>query len=113
MACSCLSFSGLGRKVVGLGWVLVDVIELPVVTGDHIRWRLGAELPGKCDRRCRRYPPVMVDGAIAEHLEILRGVPSGSFGARLVPRVGHAYAFDGNLLDAIDCVGLRNARRFE
>ena len=68
---------------------------------------------GKSHRRRRRHPAVVIDGAIAEHLEILRRVPGRGVGVRLVPRVGHAHAFDRDLLDAVDRVGLRNAGRFE
>jgi hypothetical protein len=55
----------------------------------------------------------VIDGAIAEHLEVLRGMPGLGVGVCLVPRVHHAHAFDGNLLDPVDRVGLRNASRFE
>jgi hypothetical protein len=55
----------------------------------------------------------VIDRAIAKHLEVLRGVPGLGVGVRLVPRVGHAHAFNGNLFDPVDRVGLLNADRFE
>ena len=103
----------LGGQVVELGGVLLDVVELPVVPGDHIRRRSGAELPRKICRGRDRHPALVVDGAIAEHLEVLRGVPGRRVGVRLVPRVRHAHAFDGALLDAVDRIGRRDAGRFE
>ena len=64
----------LGGQVVVLGRILLDVIKFPFVAGDHIRRRLRAQFPGKGRRRRGRHPAVVIDGAIAEHLEILRGV---------------------------------------
>ena len=103
----------LGGQVVGLGGVLLDVIELPLVPGDHIRRRGGAQLPRERRRGRARHPPVVIDGAIAEHLEVLRRVPGRGVGVRLVPGVHHAHAFDGALLDAVDRIGRRDAGRFE
>ncbi len=37
----------------------------------------------------------------------------GTFGVSLVPRIGHADAFDRVLLDAVDGIGRRDACRFE
>ena len=109
-----MTFSGiLAARSVELGGVLFDVIEFPLVAGDHIRRRLGAEFPRECNRRRGRHPPVVIDGAIAEHLEVLRRVSGRSVGVRFVPRVRHAYAFDGVLLDAVDVIGRRDAGRFE
>jgi hypothetical protein len=48
--------------------------------------------------RHARHPPVVIDGAIAEHLELLHRVPGRGFGVRLIPGVRHAHAFDGALL---------------
>ena len=103
----------LGGQIVELGGVLLDVVELPLVSGDHIRRRRGAQLPRKGDRRRGRHPSVVIDGAIAEHLEILRRVSGRGVGVRLVPCVRHAHPFHGALLDAVDRIGLRNAGRFE
>ena len=55
----------------------------------------------------------MIDGAIAEHLEILRRPAGRRIGVRLVPRVRHAHAVHRTLLDAVDRLRLRNAGRFE
>ena len=103
----------LGGQVVVLRGVLHDVVELPLVAGDHIRRRLGAQLPRHSCRGRGRHPPVVIDGAVAEHLEVLRGVRGGRVGVRLVPGVGHAHAFDGKLLDAVDRIGCRDAGSFE
>ena len=103
----------LGGKIVGLGEVLLEVVEFPLVAGDHVGRRGGARLPRKGRRGRRRHPAVVIDGAIAQHLEVLRGVPGGRVGIGLVPRVDHAHAFDRPLLDAVDRVGRRDAGRLE
>ena len=103
----------MARSLNSVGHVL-DVIELPIVPGDRIRGRLGAQLPREGHGgRGRHHPPVVIDGTIAEHLEVLRSVPGRGVGVRLVPRVHHAHAFDGALLDAVDRIGRRDAGRFE
>ena len=63
----------------------------------------------------RSSPPArsVVDGAVAEHLEILRGAPGGRVGVRLVPCVCHAHAVHGALLDAVDRIRRGDAGRFE
>jgi hypothetical protein len=55
----------------------------------------------------------VIDGAIAEHLEVLRCVPGRDVGVRLVPRVHHADAFDRALVDAVDRIRRWDADRFE
>ena len=55
----------------------------------------------------------MVDRAVAEHLEVLRGAPGRSVGVRLVPGVGHAHAVHRALLDAVERIRHRDAGRFE
>src|SRR5690242_2604344 len=50
--------------VIGLGGVLLNVIELPIVARDHIRRRLGAQLPWECRWRRGRHPSVVIDSAI-------------------------------------------------
>ena len=55
----------------------------------------------------------MVDGAVAEHLEVLRRVPGRRVGVGLVPGVGQARAFDRELLDAVDHLRRRDAGGFE
>ncbi|MGC1827941.1 MAG: sulfatase-like hydrolase/transferase, partial [Pseudolabrys sp.] len=82
-----------GGQIVELGGVLLDVVKLPLVSGDHIRRRLATEFPWESCRRRGRYPPVVIDGSVAKHLEVLRGVSRGCVGVRLVPRVTHANAF--------------------
>ena len=62
----------LRGQVVGLGPVGIGVVELPdvVVEGGRLR----RELPGDGVAGDRR-PAVDVDAAVAEHLEVLDGVP--------------------------------------
>ena len=64
----------LVRKVDGLAEVIRDVVELPLVAVDHIDPdELGLVLPGPAvGRRGAGHPAVVIDGAVAEHLEILR-----------------------------------------
>ena len=82
----------------------------PVITSGGV---LVLEFPRERRRGGARHPAVVVDGAVAEHLEVLRGVSGRDVGVRLVPRVRHAHAFDGALLDAVDRLGRRDAGRFE
>ena len=103
----------LGSEVVGLRHILVEVVEFPFVTGDHVRRRLGAQFPGNGHRSRGRHPAVMINGAVAHHLEVLRGVPGGRVGVGLVPRVDHAHAFDRPLRDAVDRFGRGDAGRFQ
>ena len=71
----------LRGQVVVLGGIhrlqIADVVEFPVVPGDHVGRRLGAQFPRQRRRGRRRDPAVVVDGAVAEHLEVLRRVPRG------------------------------------
>ena len=109
-----MSFSGiLGSQVVGLGGILHDVVELPLVPGDHVGRRGAAQFPRERRRGRRRDPAVVVDGAVAEHLEVLRGVPGRGVGVRLVPCVGHAHAVHRALRDAVERIRRRDAGRFE
>ena len=93
-------------KVIGLGPV-VRSIELPdvVVEGG----RLGRD-PGDAVPR-HSGPALVVDAAIAEHLEVLGRVPIG--GAGVVERVGHRHAFERPLLHAVDAQWCRKARSLE
>src|ERR1700733_4944081 len=74
-SCISRSFWGLlGRKVVGLAEILGDVVEFPLV----IIHRNGLSgRPGRKRRRRRCDPAVIVNGAIGEHLEILRAPGRG------------------------------------
>src|SRR5215469_14000022 len=47
-------------------------------------------------------PPVVIDSAIGDHLEVLGVVSRGRSSVRLVERVDHAYTLDRLLLDAVD-----------
>ena len=101
----------LGRHVAVLGEVLVDVVELPAL-GVEFRELLGRDrLPEAHARlgergarpRADRPPAVVVDGAVAEHLEVLGVVLGGGRG--VVERVGEAHALERRLRNAPD--GLR------
>ena len=63
--------------------------------------------------RCLRHrgPALVVDAAVAEHLEVLRLVPLGRLG--VVEGVEHADAFDRVLLDAVHRDRLGQAGRLE
>ena len=58
-----------------------------------------------------RRPALVVDAAVAEHLEVLRLVPLGRLG--VVERVQHADALDRRLLDAVDDRRMRQPGGFE
>ncbi len=100
-------------KIVVLGDIFIEVVEFPLIPGNHIRRRRGAQFPREICRRRDRHPTVLVNGAVPEHLEILRRVPGWRVGILLVQRVHHAHAFNRALLDAFDRVGSRDACRFE
>ena len=55
----------------------------------------------------------MVDGPIAQHLEVLRGVRGGGVGVRLVERIGHAHAFYGLLGNPVHHRRCRDAGHVE
>ena len=92
----------LVRKVDGLAEVLRDVIQLPLVAVDHIDpLELGLVLPGPAVRRGGAgHPAVVIDGAVAKNLEILRVARGGRLG--VVEGVGHAHALDGFLRHPVD-----------
>ena len=68
---------------------------------------------GGCGRGRAGDPAIVIDRAVAEHLEVLRLACGGRIGVRLVPGVGHAYAFDRFLGDAVDHHRRRDAGGFE
>ena len=103
----------LSREILRLGEIGRDVVQLPVVTGDDVGRRLGAQLPGDGHGRGGRHPAVVINGAVAEHLEILGRAPGGRVGVGLVPGVSHADSVHRPLLDAVDGVGRCNTGRFQ
>ena len=106
--CSSASFAGLLlREILRLGPILVRVVELPdiVVEGALVRTKPGDAVPR--DRR----PSLVVDAAVAEHLEVLRLAPLGGFG--VVERIQHAGALVGRLLNAVHDGWRRNPRGLE
>ena len=71
----------LGRQVVGLGEVLVDVVKLPLVlvgvpaaAGRELRESGGVDPPRNPVQAGAGDPAVLVHGAVAEDLEVLLGV---------------------------------------
>ena len=106
-----------GSQVVVLGGIaalqIADVVELPLVPRDDVGRRLRAQYPRKRHRCGRRDPAVVVDGAITEHLEVLRHVPGRGVRVRLGPRVRHAHSVQRPLLDAVDHVRQRDAGCFK
>src|ERR1700761_8813457 len=85
-------------QVVCLAPVFVGVVELPSVVVECRRF-LTLEYPRRLvPRYCG--PALMVDTAIAEHLEVLRLMLLGGLG--VVERVTHADAFDRVLLHSVD-----------
>src|SRR6516165_587744 len=113
--CSSASLSGrLAARSLVLRVVFVKVVELPFVTGQHIG-QFDPQL-GSIRRDCRRcvgVPAIMIDAAVAEHLEILGRAPGRRIRARLVERVHRAHTFDWCLLDAVHYLGGLDLRRFE
>ena len=90
----------LGRQVVRQTEVFLRVEELPLVFLKR-RKRFGS--PGRLVDDARE-PAVVVDGAIAKHLEVLGGV--AVWRVRVVGRVEHAHAVHRELLHAVDALGL-------
>jgi hypothetical protein len=85
-----------GGQVAGLGPV-ARAVQLPdiVVEGGQ----LGHHDPGGAVAGDRR-PALVVDAAVAEHLEVLGLAPLGRAG--IVEAVGHAGPLQGDLLHAVD-----------
>ena len=97
----------LRGQVVGLTEVLVDVIELPDVVRER---RILRKQPWN-RVACRRDPAVVVDGAVAEHLEVLRLPAVCSL--RVVRGVEHRHAVHRTLVHAVDRPGLGDTRGLE
>ena len=92
----------LGGEVVVLRIVLGDVVKLPFVAVDHVGQMAHAHQPRPLGRRGGSNPAVVVDGAVAKHLEVLRRARGRGVGVRLVEGVRHAHAFNRPLRDAVD-----------
>ncbi len=95
-------FRVLRGEVRGLGQVLGDVVQLPDVVVER---RVGVqavvvERPDGMERH--RFPPVVIDGPRAEHLEVLRRVPGLGGGAVGAEQVPEADPVDRGLGDAVD-----------
>ena len=103
----------LGGEVVVLRIILGDVVKLPGVAVDDIGELAQALIPGRLGWRGRGEPTVVVDGAVAYHLEILRAARGWGVSVRFVEGVRHAHAFNRLLSHAIDHDGRLNAGRFK
>ena len=95
-------------EVVRLAPVGVGVVELPGVVGERrqrqpLDPRRGVPRDGG--------PALVVDAAVAEHLEVLRHVAFRR--VAVVEGVAHAHALVGLLVDAVDRLGLREPRGLE
>ena len=77
------------------------MIQFPFVAVDHIGHLAPTRLPRGSRRGRRSHPAIVIDGPIAQHLEVLSGVSGRGVGVRLVERIGHAHAFDGLLSDPV------------
>ncbi len=93
----------------GLAVVDVAVVQLPQVVVE--RRHLAADHHPRRLVLGHRTPPLVVDAAIAEHLEVLQVVTLRR--RRLVERVEHAGALDRRLLHAIDHRRFGEPCRFE
>ena len=87
------------HQVVALARVLLDVVELPAIVAEAPG---GAVLPGFPAVEGDRLPFAVDDGAVAEHLEVLRRVVRRRLGR--VERVVHRHPLEGRLLHAVDDV---------
>ena len=83
---------------------VVGAVELPDVVVE--RRHLGGHPRDAVPRH--RSPPLVVDAAVAEHLEVLGRAAFGRI--RVVERVGHRDAVERHLLDAVDGRRARAAR---
>ena len=90
--CSSASFSGLSRGEVVRLRPVVRAVQLPdvVVERRHLGRHPGNAVPGDTG------PALVVDAAVAEHLEVLSRVALGRTG--VVERVGHRDALERDLL---------------
>ena len=82
-----------------LAEVLRDMIQLPMVAADHIRCGR-RHIPRHPGRARARQPYIMVNTAVAEHLEVLCVARGRRLG--IVERVDHAYSVDRLLRDGIN-----------
>src|SRR5271165_4761128 len=91
-------FRHLLGKVVRLAPILVRVVKFPNVVVEG--YGLSAyEHPWR-PVLCHRGPALVIDAAVAEHLEVLRLMPLRGLG--VIERIQHAHALDWALLYAID-----------
>jgi hypothetical protein len=80
-----------------------EVVKLPLIAINCVLRKLdGTEEPRRHRRSGRCNPPVVVDRAIGEHLEILRRSRRRRIGIRFVPCISHANAFDRFLRNAVN-----------
>ena len=80
--------------------VFGDVVQLPLVAVDNIGQFACGQIPGRSERGGVGHPSVVVNPAVASHLEILRRPRGRRLG--IGKRVSHAHTFDRSLGNAVD-----------
>ena len=103
-------FRHLLGQVVRLAPVFIGVVELPGVVVECRGFLARDYEPRRLVPR-HRGPALVVDAAVAEHLEVLCLMLLGRLG--IVERVRHADAFDRMLLDSVDEGRLGQAGHFK
>ena len=83
-----------------------------MVAVDHIGQLGRSQQPGRNRRRRGGDPAIVVDGAVAKHLEVLRLALRWGVGVSLVEGVRHAHAFDWFLGDAVHTLPAENKKPF-
>ena len=95
-------------QVVGLRKVFFDVVQLPGVV---IKAGGAGHLPREFPVAAPRDPAVVIDGAVAKHLEVLGDPLALCIG--MFPGVVHRHAFDGALVDTVDFDRLGDTRSLQ
>src|SRR5262249_62376311 len=94
--------------IIGFAEVAIDPVELPLVLVEVIRSGI---FPWQPSVTHARDPSVAVDGAAAEHFEILD--PTAFLGLRVVEAVDHADTFDLLLRNPVDLRRLLDSGRLQ
>ena len=96
-------------QIAGLTPIVIGVIELPnvVIEGGKLN---GAGFPGG-SVACNRGPALVIDAAVANHLEVLGFMPLGCI--LFIKGIEHAHAFQRFLLHPIHEQGLGQSGRLQ
>ena len=100
-------------EVLGLTEVLVQVVEFEDLVVQRIGIGGAHDLPWRAVHLCAQQPAFVIQGPLAEHLEILGLVSRRCLGVLLVEGIGQARAFERCLFDAIHHLGRGNAADLE